>query len=789
MSQAAPIKTPEAAVEISRSSTAWLRSDYIIALITALILGIFILLSTLETTPPAAVPSSAPLTEFSSGRAMQHLGVIAQKPHPPGSAEHAAVRDYLVREATAMGLKPEVQKTTMSVDRNRVIFGAVVENILVKLPGTRTGGKAVLLCAHYDTVPHGPGASDNGAGVVTLIETLRTLRAGPPLANDLIFLFTDGEEIGLLGAVAFVEKHPVAKDVKIALNFDALGKSGATIMYDTSANNGWVIGELAKAAPRPVANSLAAQIYEELPFVSDLQVLSTEGVQGLNFAYIDGAYVHHTQLDSLETIDERSIQHTGAYALALARHFGNISLESGASRDAVYFSVLGLFLVHYPMSWAIPFAIAVFALFIATVVIGLKRKRLTAVGMILGLMAFVFSIIASAIVVSVLQKVAGILPNDGLFLGNPDAYNGSLYFFGFVAVAIAVIAALYIWFTRKMSADNLAMGALFPWLILMLYTAFALPVGSYLFTWPLLFILVALGIDFLMRKKETALLKSAVGLSLSTFPAIVLIVPLIYFSSLVVSAQMSPRITAIFIAGTMLPLGLFISQLDVLLKPKKWLLPATAVLVGITFLSVAKFTSHFGRNSRLPDRLFYAMNANTGRAIWGSLDNRPDQFTSQFLTNAPERGVALDFVGVNLSALIKEAPALTVPAPEIKVISDTTANGIRSLSLHLTSIRQAPLISVSLNPETKVRAFVLDGKRYDKQARNRWMLNYLAPPAEGIELVLELEQPSNVVLRITDRSYGLPEVPGASFKPRPDYLMPASEPFNDELIVTKTYAL
>src|SRR5688572_14331301 len=266
MSQAAQI-TQGAAATDSQSYAAWLRPDYIIALVTFLILGFFIFLSTLETTPPAAVPSSAPLTEFSSGRAMQHLGVIAQKTHPPGTAEHSAVRDYIIKELTAMGLKPEIQKTAQSLDHPSHAFAAVVENIVAKLPGTRSGGKAILMSAHYDTVPHSTGASDNAAGVASLLETLRALRSEPPLANDIIFLFTDGEEIGLLGARAFVEKHPAAKDVKVALNFDALGKSGATLMFESTGKNEWVIGELAKAAPRPVANSLADTIYERLPYI------------------------------------------------------------------------------------------------------------------------------------------------------------------------------------------------------------------------------------------------------------------------------------------------------------------------------------------------------------------------------------------------------------------------------------------------------------------------------------------------------------------------------------------
>jgi Zn-dependent M28 family amino/carboxypeptidase len=77
------------------------------------------------------------------------------------------------------------------------------------------------LNAHYDSVATGLGASDDTSGVATLLETARALRAsGRRLANDVIFLFTDGEEQGWMGATAFVEEHPWAKDVGLALAFD-----------------------------------------------------------------------------------------------------------------------------------------------------------------------------------------------------------------------------------------------------------------------------------------------------------------------------------------------------------------------------------------------------------------------------------------------------------------------------------------------------------------------------------------------------------------------------------------
>ena len=97
-----------------------------------------------------------------------------------------------------------------------------------------SGKKALMLCAHYDSVPTGPGASDNAAGVAVVLETLRALKAGPPLERDVIALFPDGEENGFHGSRLFVDEHPWAKDVSVVLNFDARGNSGPSIMFETS---------------------------------------------------------------------------------------------------------------------------------------------------------------------------------------------------------------------------------------------------------------------------------------------------------------------------------------------------------------------------------------------------------------------------------------------------------------------------------------------------------------------------------------------------------------------------
>ncbi|MCA1635274.1 MAG: M20/M25/M40 family metallo-hydrolase, partial [Acidobacteria bacterium] len=240
-----------------------------IGLVALLFLVLLSSLAIYRLTPPAAVAADAPAAEFSSGRALKHLEVISRSPHAVGTTEHAAVRDYILRQLTALGVTPEVQKTTVVNKSGNNLRVATVENILARLKGTGAG-KALMLASHYDTVSISPGASDDGSSVVAMLETLRALKAGASLNNDVIFLFSDGEEIGLLGAKAFTEEHPWNKDVGLVLNFESRGATGPVIMFETSNGNGRLIREFAKVASHPTANSLAYEIYRLLPNSTDL---------------------------------------------------------------------------------------------------------------------------------------------------------------------------------------------------------------------------------------------------------------------------------------------------------------------------------------------------------------------------------------------------------------------------------------------------------------------------------------------------------------------------------------
>ena len=169
------------------------KSLLLAALVVAVVAALVVVgVTPLGVSPPAPERSAA--EGFSAGRAMRLLREIAGAPRPLGSAAAARARDRIVAELDELHLAPHVQIASAAAAQNGRVAGTI-RNVVARLPG-RDPSRVVLLVAHYDSVPVAAGAADDGGGVVTLLETARALAAGLRPRNDVIFLFTDGEERG-----------------------------------------------------------------------------------------------------------------------------------------------------------------------------------------------------------------------------------------------------------------------------------------------------------------------------------------------------------------------------------------------------------------------------------------------------------------------------------------------------------------------------------------------------------------------------------------------------------------
>jgi peptidase M28-like protein len=762
---------------------ACLRADWVRAIGAFFLVTSSVVLSIYQIAPPAAVSPSGRLTDFSSGRALQHLREIARRPHPIGSSEHARVRGYILKELTALGVSPEVQKTTaVSPRRGVTVVAGGVENIIAVLEGTGEG-EALLIVGHYDSVPTGPGASDDGSAIATMLETLRALKAGEPLKNDVIFLFTDGEEVGLLGAEAFVDEHPAVKSIGLVLNFEARGNGGPSIMFETSDSNGWLIREFAKSAPYPVANSLSYEIYKLLPNDTDFTIFKNAGLAGLNLAYIKGVSHYHSQLDSVEEIDERSLQHQGSYALGLTRHFGNLHLGNIRESNAVYFNVLGL-MVHYDIVWTIPLTVFVSLLFFVVMAFGVKTRRLTFSGIGLSFLVFTLTIVVVMLIVTLVWRIVSKLHSGYGLMPQGETYNSDTYLVGFIALSVSITSALFVWYRRKFSVQELMAGSLLWWFILMLFATITVPGGSFLFTWPLLFSLIPLGFMLASKDRETILWKDFAQLAAGAIPAILLLVPMIYL----IFMAMTLRMIAVVIFLVVLLLGLLIPHLYFISRPKSWLLPTALALMSLGFILVGSLTSKFDTSRPKPTNLFYAMNADSERAVWASYDQRTDEWTSQFLAKNTERGTLSEYIPSNYNGFLKsQAPPISLGAPNLTLLEDSINDTTRRLRIRIESTRQAPVVSIYLQSGIEVSEVAINGNRISNNAKSGLALSYFALPQKGIEVVLQVKASEPVRIRAVDLSYGLPELPGEPHYVRPGHMIPSIHPYSDSTLVSKTF--
>ena len=736
--------------------------------------------------PPAPVPASAPPDQFSALRALEKLRTIARKPHPTGSEENARVREFLLAELKALKLSPEVETTSVARTDPRWggrNLGATVNNVAARMKGAAST-RPLMLVAHYDSVPSGPGASDDGSGVATLLETARALERGQPLRNDVIFLFTDGEELGLLGAQAFVNEHPWAHEPGVLLNIEARGACGPSFMFETSAGNGWLICQLARAAPYPAAASFADEVYKQLPNDTDLTIFKHAGLAGLNFAYVGCFPRYHTMGDSVESLDLRSLQQDGSYALTLARQFGNLDLTSTQAPDAVYFNV-GRWIVRYPEAWTPVILALALLLSVVVVTLGFQRAHLKWVGMAAG---FVGWLAATALAATASFLLWRALRPTHLVSRLPygTAYNGAFYAWAFVALAVAIVAAVYGRLFRSFNVESLALGALLWWAGLAIIASLRAPAASYLLLWPLVASLAEMAYAFAERHREP----DAEGILLWTLPAVVgilLVGALPYLLIMLLGTQV---IVPLVVTVSLL-VGFLVPQLHILAVRWRSGLAVAAALAAVVLIVAGAAHSGYDSNHPRANSIFYALDADTGRALWMSTDRVQDAWTEQFLAPSVGKG-SLDQLALGRRPVIESpAPAAALPAPSLATLDDITVGDSRVMRFRLSFAPSARVIWVAVD-KARVTEAQVNGKKIAGSRPlpvGEWSLVYVAPPATGLLLTLEVNASSSPVVRVFQDCEGLPALPGIAFKPRPPDLMPTpfSLPLDSSTVVSKTF--
>ena len=685
--------------------------------------------------PPAGT-ADLPDTAFSSGRAMSHVERIASQPRPPGSPGHADALEYILGRLRALGLESSVQTTTSMRAVGPSLTAATVRNVVARLPGTAASGRAVLLTAHYDSRGISPGAADDGIGVAAILESLRALVTGPRLANDVIVLVTDAEELGLLGARAFVDEHPWMEDVELVVSLEMRGGGGPAMMFETGPENGWVVRAFAEASPRPVANSIGIEIYRHMPNDTDFTPFREAGVQGLNFAGIGRANVYHQATDTPDNLDERTLQHHGIQTLAMLRHFGDASLDAVRAPNASYLTLPLVGLVVYGKLWVWLLGAAVLVLWFAAF-LAARRVGLRIGGVLTGLGVHLLSVSAIGVGASLLFRWGRSVHTEYGALHAGSFHSEGWYVLALVAAAFVLVALLAVTLGRRFSAAELAIGALLPSVVVASVATVLFPMAAANFQWPALAgCLAALAVAWLPQGRVPGHLQW-VATVLAAVVVVAVMTPLVEG----VWLAMGMRLASV-VAGLATVACLFILPLlAVLAEPNRWWSPTLGVMAAGACLALGIRSAEPSADRPAPSTLVYLMDREGGTASWGTNPARrpPDAGAAWVERSLGPVGASLEAPGryspAGIPYALSPAELLDAPPPEVALAPDSAVpHGTARVSVASAIGAEMLLLDVG---EVGPRLVALNGRPLPGGVRTLRIEHWGAP--EGGGLVLDFD--------------------------------------------------
>jgi len=308
----------------------------------------------------------------------------------------------------------------------------------------------------------------------------------------------------------------------------------------------------------------------------------------------------------------------------------------------------------------------------------------------LGFVALPVAMAGAALVAHLTWTLMLRLHPDGIWAFE---YRPAIIWIGLASLTVALTATLYGVLGSRVRVFDLAVGALLWWLILAVVTSVVFPPITYLFTWPLVFSLLGLGMVFARKESGRPAWLSFAVLLITGIPAAFLAASGVYGITMT-RELLLPYVAPMFAAGIVLMLGLLIPHIDLAGQVRRWILPVAATVLALGVLLAGGLRAGFDAQHPRPDTVLYALNLDTGQAIWESPDDEPDAWSAQFLGANPEKSSVAEYLGYPDPRLHSPAPTASLPGPKVRLLDISTANGVRSRRLHASGPAGANFIMV-----------------------------------------------------------------------------------------------
>ncbi len=708
-----------------------------------------------------AVRADNPPGAFDAARAIERLSRILgdERPHPVDSDENDAVRARLLAEIEALGYAPETRDDFVCTGRWSGAGCARVKNVIFR--AGPEDGEALMVASHYDSVPAGPGASDDGIGVAASLE-IAALVKDEPLSKPVLFLITDGEEMGLLGAKSFAEIDPYKDKISRVINMEARGVRGPAQMFQTAQPNGADVAAFAQHAARPFANSMMTDIYRLLPNDTDVTEFLPLGYGAINMALTEGVEFYHTPHDNLASLDPKSVQHMGDLALGAVRASLAQGMGAGAGQLA-FTDILSRAFVMLPQS------LAGMLLGLGAILSLTACLRAGGGATVRALAAPPLTLIGAAALAFGLQYLIGLVrPRQLYWMAQPEATQLLAY----LSAALAALAAAA-FVSRRANPRRLAAAA-WLWIALIALCGFFIaPGSSILFLLPL----AAYGVG--AAAGLIAPVAERVGVWAGAILMLIVFAPALHLAELglgfAVAAVPAAVAALLFMAWTPLAAteGAHASS-----KPVVFAAAGLAAVFVLTLIVPA-----YSPTKPRPLNLQYHIDADAREARW-LISSTGEPAPKALAALAPFAKTEIEGLGPRLAA---PAPFLETAPPTIEALEETPlADGRRRLRLRLHA-RGADQVMLRLPGPARASVLWAAGRETDlaggelADEENGTVIRCYGRSCDGaeIEIALSAEPTEWMLLGL---HYGLPYAAAPLVSARPDWTTPIQN--GDVLIVS-----
>lgn len=370
-----------------------------------------------------SAPNNTPAAGVNLTEAWQDLQYISGSFHPYNSRRNDETRDWLLRRIERIlahntrglmfdrskYLHNEQFRASIAKQTPAVVFSDVTSNVTFSREGKKSSSDAgresgvsvyfegtniivyirgsedgdedwwvsgqepperggVLVNAHYDSVSTGYGATDDGVGVVSILQIISYFTTeGHKPKKGIVALLNNGEEDFLNGARAF-SQHPMSKLPRTFLNLEGAGAGGRAAMFRSTDT------EVTKAYQKsryPFATVLSGDAFKRglIRSETDYVVFSENlGLRGLDMAFYGPRARYHTDRDDARHTSIDSIWHMLSASLSTLEALSSSDTSAhGQGSDAVWFDLFGQILAVFKLQTL--FALSVVLLVVAPVIL------------------------------------------------------------------------------------------------------------------------------------------------------------------------------------------------------------------------------------------------------------------------------------------------------------------------------------------------------------------------------------------------------------------------------------